>query len=38
MCMVTQKLTLWRILQHLQLFDEADRMRLDPEEARSAFG
>ena len=38
MCMVTQKLTLWRILQHLQLFDEADKVRLDPEEARDAFG
>ena len=36
-CMVTQKLTLWRILQHLQLFDEADRVRLEPEEVGDAF-
>jgi uncharacterized protein len=37
MCVVTQKLTLWRILQQLQLFDEADRVRLEPEEAIDAF-
>jgi uncharacterized protein len=36
-CMVTQKLTLWRILQHLQLFDEADKVRLEPEEVGDAF-
>ena len=36
-CMVTQKLTLWRILQHLQLFDEADRVHLEPGEASDAF-
>jgi hypothetical protein len=35
--MVTQKLTLWRILQHLQLFDEADKVRLEPEEVGDAF-
>ena len=37
MCTVTQKLTLWRILQQLQLFDEADRVSLEPEEAYDAF-
>jgi uncharacterized protein len=37
MCLVTQKLTLWRILEHLQLFDEADRVSLAPEEAGDAL-
>jgi uncharacterized protein len=27
-CLVTQKLTLWRILEHLREFDKADRVRL----------
>jgi uncharacterized protein len=35
-CMVTQKLTLWRILEQLQLFDEADQVSLEPEEASDA--
>lgn len=30
MCAVTQRLTLWRILERLQLFDEADRMEYEP--------
>jgi len=37
MCVVTQKLTLWRILHQLQLFDEADRVSLEPEEAADAL-
>jgi uncharacterized protein len=36
MCLVTQKLTLWRILDQLQLHDEADSVRLDPEELADA--
>lgn len=29
MCKVTQKLTLWRILEHLTLYDEADQVSLN---------
>jgi uncharacterized protein len=36
MCVVTQKLTLWRILCPLQLFDEADRVHLEPGEVADA--
>jgi len=32
MCQITQNLTLWRILECLQLFAEADRVALDPQE------
>lgn len=32
MCLVTQRLTLWRILEQLRLFDEADRVTLEPGE------
>jgi len=32
MCLVTQRLTVWRILEQLRLFDEADRVTLAPEE------
>ena len=36
MCWVTQKLTLWRILEQLTLFDEADRVGLETEEVAYA--
>lgn len=32
LCQMTQKLTLWRILECLQLFAEADRVQLEPQE------
>lgn len=31
-CLITQKLSLWRILEQLQLFEEADRVHVDAEE------
>jgi uncharacterized protein len=36
MCSLTQKLTLWRILEQLRLFDQADRVSLQPEEVLCA--
>jgi uncharacterized protein len=36
MCLVTQRLTLWRILEQLTLHDAADRVRLDREELAGA--
>jgi uncharacterized protein len=36
MCLVTQRLTLWRILEHLRLYDEADSVRLDDHEVADA--
>jgi len=36
LCIVTQKLTLWRILEQLTLFEEADRVGLETEEVACA--
>ena len=36
LCQMTQALTLWRILEYLRLFAEADRVQFEPQEVRCA--